>query len=93
MSTILEALAAVHAEQGYLILNSYERYEKGDVSRAGEVGMPGGSVKVHQPVTIVGLATPEDWWLQNKRLDQLLHVNTPVGYNTYPYFYKVVATD
>jgi len=100
VSTVLEALAVVHAEQGYLILNSCRQYKNGDVSRTGEVCMPGkgsggGMVreKVYQPVTIVGVATREEFLRQNDRLDQLMQVKTPWDFSGWPYFYRVVATD
>jgi hypothetical protein len=88
----IEALGIVHAEQGYLILNSCCVYQQGHVPS--EPGILEGK-RIHQPMRVIGMATCEDFTRQDVRLDQLLAKPAAERYPSalHPYFYKVVAAD
>lgn len=97
-SVELEALATLHGEQGFLILNSINEYEFGHImSESVAVWRKRGGtesrVYADQPVTITAAATREEFLRQNRRLDELLGTSTADWCVQLPYFYKVVATD
>ena len=98
MSVELEALAVIHAEQGCLILNSLVPHEVGEVIYEGSmtVRTPDGGIakkQARQPVTVVGVATREEFIRQNRRLDEMLGTSTAEWEPKFVHFYKVVATD
>ena len=98
--TPLEALEHVHAEQGFLVLNSRRVYEEGVVVREpAKLHMqpePYKTVTTHveQPMRVLGFATREEFMRQIHRLDELTGSNPMHGWDVaHPFFYKVVAPD
>jgi hypothetical protein len=91
-SSEIEALGIVHAEQGYLVLNSCCHYQQGQVPS--EPGILEGK-RINQPMRVIGIATSEDFTRQDIRLDQLLATPVRPKYPSalHQYFYKVVAAD
>jgi hypothetical protein len=96
MGVELEALSRVHAEQGFLILASFNRYETGRILLAGgQIYKPSGEpVSLHQPMKVIGSATEDEFLRQDARLLQLIGVEYPDRfYPLRPFLYKVVACD
>ena len=84
-----DVLAALHARQGYLVLNTTRPYEIGEVVRL--VGAGNDIAKT--PLVVVGIATREEYDKQERLSDELTKRPGPFIGNIDPYFYRVEAAD
>jgi hypothetical protein len=95
----VDALAVIHHERGFVLLNSCHTYQDGHIIfRPGWVWSkgPDGAVQkeVPQPMRVIGRATMAEFMQQDNRLRELMGQSRPVGWtNQHPYIYKVVAAD
>lgn len=90
---VIDALSAVHGEQGFLIIGCCTERKIGEIiTQPSEVWDGRKSVKVPQPVEVIGIATFNEFLKQNDRIAALLQV--PIeGTCFQTRFYKVRALD
>jgi hypothetical protein len=96
----IEALAIIHREQGFLAYNTTCRYEVGqrvaeDRGTANKCeGRLSISIRIMQPIRVIGPSTPEEFLRQGHRFGELMNGSkssfTAAGSAN---FYRVVACD